>query len=81
MEQNDAPFFEGGRVNLNQDSKNKLTSFFFPLGELMKSGGMTPPENPEPEGITQETEKEEKRRSLLSGRCGGTPDIKGKTMI
>ena len=67
MEQNDAPLFEEGRVNLNQDSKNKLTSFFSLCGELMKSGGMTPPENPEPEGITQETEKEEKEGAFYLG--------------
>ena len=67
MEPNDAPLFEEGRVNLNQDSKNKLTSFFSLCGELMKSGGMTPPENPEPEGITQETEKEEKEGAFYLG--------------
>lgn len=33
----------------------------------MKSGGMTPPENPEPEGITQETEKEEKEGAFYLG--------------
>lgn len=67
MEENGAPLFEEGRINLNQDSKNKLYFFFSLCGELMKSGGMTPPENPEEEGKEQETEKEGKEGAFYLG--------------